>query len=63
MAKTKIISLMMVIAIQAQLWDDFSALTWLPIQLGFPLPFHIQAKSNFCKKKVYFDSTKLWTHN
>jgi len=45
MAKTKIISLMVVIAIQAQLWDDFSALTWLPIQLGFPLPFHIQAKT------------------
>jgi len=53
------ISLMVVIAIQAQLWDGFPAATWLPIQLGFPLPFHIQAKTNFSKKKVYFGSTKV----
>jgi len=36
MAKMKIISLMVVIAIQAQLWDGFPVPTWLPIQ-----PIHV----------------------
>jgi len=31
--------------------------------LGFPLPFHIHAKTNFSKKKIYFSFTKVWTHN
>jgi len=44
---------------QEPLLDDFPAFPWLPIQLGFLLPFHIQAKNNFTKKKVYFGSTKV----
>jgi len=31
--------------IQEPLLDDFSSLPWLPIQLGFPPPFHIHAKN------------------
>jgi len=34
----------------------FSSPSWL---LGFSLPFHIHAKRNFGKKKVYFGSTKV----
>jgi len=31
--------------IQEPLLDGFPSLPWLPIQLGFPPPFHIHAKN------------------
>jgi len=33
-------------------YDGFPAFPWLPIQLGFPPPSHIHAKTNFGKKKA-----------
>jgi len=32
--------------------DGFPALPWLPIQLGFHLPFHLHAENKIDKKKA-----------
>jgi len=42
----------MIIAIQLVIMDYFSSLPWLLIHLGFSLPFHLHAKTNFNKKEV-----------
>jgi len=46
------------ISIHGPLLDGFSAL-WLPLLLGFPPPFHIQATPIISKKRVKFGFTKV----